>query len=69
MNKFDLKAMNEKRKKLAGACKTMIYVHENDFLRTRWATTKISFNLIELKRIQACDWNQLFENDYRKSRP
>ena len=61
---FNLNAMNKQRKKLAGACKTTIYVPENDFLLTKWSTNT-SIGLIELKRVQACDWDQLFENDCR----
>lgn len=44
--------LNKERKKLAGACKVAIHVDERLFLLFKWAT-KISLNLIELKRIDA----------------
>ncbi|XP_055307077.1 uncharacterized protein LOC129571329, partial [Sitodiplosis mosellana] len=50
---LNLLALNKERAKLAGACKTTIYVPEKIFLATKWAKTKTDFNLIELKRHQA----------------
>lgn len=62
--KFDLYELNEERKRLIGACKTTIYVDEATFLTIKWATSKTDYDLVELKRLQACDWDQLFENDF-----
>lgn len=62
-NELNLIALNKERQKLAGACKTTIYVHDDAFLATKWATTKTNFDLIELKRVHACDWDKFFEND------
>lgn len=68
-NKLNLIAMNKERQKLPGACKTIIYVPDELFLTTKWAMTKTNFNLIELKRYEACDWDQFFENDCKVCRP
>lgn len=63
---LNLIEMNKEREKLSGAGKTIIYVQEDIFLATKWATTKMNFNFIELKRSEAFDWDQLFESNCGK---
>lgn len=62
-NLLDLFALNKERKKLAGACKTTIYVDEKVFIATKWATEKTNYDLIELKRLESREWALNFEND------
>ncbi|XP_055306369.1 uncharacterized protein LOC129570695 [Sitodiplosis mosellana] len=50
---LDIAALNKERKKLAGARKVIIYVGEDVYLATKWATTETSLELIELKRKQS----------------
>ncbi|XP_055306370.1 uncharacterized protein LOC129570696 [Sitodiplosis mosellana] len=47
---LDIAALNKERKKLVGARKVNIYVNEDVYLATKWATTDTSLELIELKR-------------------
>lgn len=61
--KLNLLELNKERENLPGACKTTIYINEKVFLTTKWANMKTNYNLIELKRVHACDWNQFFENE------
>lgn len=49
---INLSALNNEREKLAGAQKLLFYVPETILLKHKW-TTKIKYNLIELKRAQA----------------
>lgn len=56
---INLVALNNERKKLRRARKISFYVNEKIFLTQKWTTT-INFDLIELKRIQSCEREQLF---------
>lgn len=47
----DFLALNEQRKKLAGARKVTIYVDEKIFLKMKWSS-KLNFSMIQLKRIR-----------------
>ncbi|XP_055306474.1 uncharacterized protein LOC129570780 [Sitodiplosis mosellana] len=47
---IDLQALNKERKKLENACKVTLYVQEDIYLATKWATMKTAFDSIELKR-------------------
>lgn len=60
--KLDIAAWNKQRKKLAGAEKVTIYVPENLYLATKWATNKTDYSLIELKREHSydCDYGSYF---------
>lgn len=60
-NQLNLTALNNEREKLAGACKTTIYVDEYTFLTTKWASLKTNLSLIELKRMEACCWEDFFQ--------
>ncbi|XP_031637985.1 uncharacterized protein LOC116350355 [Contarinia nasturtii] len=50
---INLTALNEERKTLNRARKITIYVKENVFLATKWATKSTELDLITLKRIEA----------------
>ncbi|XP_055298555.1 uncharacterized protein LOC129566540 [Sitodiplosis mosellana] len=58
---IDLPALNKERKRLPGACKVTVYVKENIFLSTKWATAKTELSLVRLKRTAAVDWVHRFE--------
>lgn len=57
---YNLRALNEERKKLSGACKVTIYVFETYYLKTKMALKNLYTNhdLIEIKRYD------LVENTY-----
>lgn len=46
---LDLVALNDERKKLKGAQKTIIYLIEEIYLATKWALTETNFSLVQLK--------------------
>lgn len=56
---LDLLTMNKERKKLSGACKVHIYVKEDVYLATKWASNTIDLSLIELKRYDSMEWEEL----------
>lgn len=62
-NVIDLTALNNERKALAGARKITIYVAENIYLGTKWASKEITFNLVELKRVDGLKSEQLLYED------
>ena len=51
-----LKTWRKERAKLAGANKVTIFVQENVYLKTKWATKTIEHSLIEIKRDSSCQW-------------
>lgn len=53
---LDLSALNKERKKLAGACKVIIYVHNELFLATKLANG-LSRSLVEIKRLESLQLN------------
>lgn len=57
-----LLTLNEERKKVVGGRKITIYVPDNIFLKTKWATKSgnIDLKLIEMKRVHSIEWNQHF---------
>lgn len=55
----DLVALNEARKKLAGACKVAIFINEKQCMNLKWAG-KTHFSLIEIKRSESCDKNHVY---------
>lgn len=57
---IDLLALNNERKRLAGACKVTIYVEEVTFLSTKFSKVKTEFSLITLKRVDAVEWSPDF---------
>lgn len=59
---LSLKRLNEDRGKLLGARKVTVFVPDNIFLKTKWATENgnINLNLIELKRVDSIEWNHHF---------
>ncbi|XP_055307768.1 uncharacterized protein LOC129571917 [Sitodiplosis mosellana] len=59
-NVIDLKAINNERRKLNGACKMTIYVKDTIYLATKYATTNTQLSLIALKRSETHEW----EHDY-----
>lgn len=62
-NHLNLVRINNERSKLAGACKTTIYVDEHMYLAMKFSgISKTNYKFIELKRTLACNWKQMFEN-------
>lgn len=51
--RLNVAKLNQERQNLKGAKKVIIYVEENVFLTTRWATLKIDFNFIEMRRLSS----------------
>lgn len=49
-NILDLKALNNERMKLSGACRVEIYVSEEVFFATKWAIGVTNYHLVGLKR-------------------
>lgn len=45
-------ALDEERKKLDGACRIVIYLREEVYLRTKWASRNVHLSHIELRRIE-----------------
>lgn len=56
---LNLIALNKKREKLPNARKIILYVRDDVFLVTKWATRNgdINLNLIEMKRSDSLEWN------------
>lgn len=61
---LDLAALNRERQKLGRARKLIIYVKEQIFIATKWATKEMSFKYIELRRGESVEWNE-FNARYR----
>ncbi|XP_055305041.1 uncharacterized protein LOC129569872 [Sitodiplosis mosellana] len=64
---LDLAAWNKLREKLTEARKVTMYVEEDVYLATKWATDKTDYSLIELKRGNSYDWDEdllYFDFDY-----
>lgn len=55
-------ALNREREKLAGARKVTIYVPDNVFINSKWATRDgdVNLKMIELKRAYSYEWNHHF---------
>lgn len=60
---LDLKTLNDERKKLPGACKLIIFVRENVYLKTKEATRNLysNYELIEIKRIESIHYDQFLQ--------
>lgn len=52
---INLAKLNEQRRKLAGACKVVIFVRDHVFLETKWTTKNgdMNLSLIEMKRMHS----------------
>lgn len=59
---LNLVELNEERKKLMGAKKVIIYVRDDVFLATKWATHNgdTNLSLIEMRRSDSYEWNHHF---------
>lgn len=57
---LNLANLNKQRSKLADACKVTIYVHEKDYLATKWATNKLNYDFVEIKRNSSYKWHNDF---------
>lgn len=55
----DFVALNREREQLNQASKVTIFIDETNFLRMKWTST-LKFSLIELKQIESCDLDHLF---------
>lgn len=58
---MNLPRWNEEREKLAGAFKVTIYVDEDIYLATKWATNKTNYDFVEIKRLTSYEWHNDFE--------
>ena len=54
-NVLDVRALNRERNKLLGAQKVTIYVDEEAYLATKWASKGTTFDLIEIRRRSSND--------------
>lgn len=54
---IDLILLNKEREKLVGARNLIIYVEESIYLATKWKFGTTNFNLIELRRSHAMEWD------------
>ncbi|XP_031637114.1 uncharacterized protein LOC116349706 isoform X1 [Contarinia nasturtii] len=67
---IDLPALNKKREKLEGACKTTIYAQEDIYLATKSQFDQLTYSMIELKREQTFDWkHEWLEHKGNKNLP
>lgn len=64
---FDLTLFNKERKKLAGACKVIIYINENLICWHMASNYKIKYKLVELDRFQWFEWKEL-NTQYRHNK-
>lgn len=51
--------MNKERKKLAGARRVTIYINDRLILVSKWMKEATNLDLIELRRFESFDWNDL----------
>lgn len=56
---IDLLALNREREQLKGAQRLTIYVNEDFFNAHKWDGQPTRCSLIELRRYEACEWNDL----------
>lgn len=54
---LDLILLNKEREKLVGARNLIIYVEEDIYLATKWKLGTTNFNLIEVRRSHAMEWD------------
>ena len=60
---LDLRKLNDERKKVAGACKVVIYVTTDIFLSTKWAAKNgdLNLNFIEIRRADWYGWDHYYD--------
>lgn len=46
-------SLNQDRNKLTNACKTTIYLFDDAYVKLKWATNCINYNLIDVKRLES----------------
>lgn len=56
---LDIVTLNKVRKELPKARKVTIYVNEAVFLATKWATSEMFYDFVELRRGESITWNGL----------
>lgn len=56
---FSLSEWNRERRKLPGANKVTIYAEEKTYLKIKWATKGETFDMVDIKRADLCDWNPI----------
>lgn len=59
---IDLPALNKEREKLNGAKKVSIFVDEYFVLLAKWSNIPTRCRLVEVKRFESYDWNELNAN-------
>lgn len=52
---LDIFTLNEERKMLANACRVVIYVEEEIYLRMKWKSDNLSLSHIRIKRFDKCN--------------
>lgn len=57
--KIDLSQLNDDRNRLHRPCKVSIFLNENIYLAMKWAHDRIDFGLIEIKRYESQEWDDL----------
>lgn len=53
---LDVRFLNRERQKLDGANKMVIFVMEQLYLKTKRTLGRTNFDLVELKRVESCEW-------------
>lgn len=65
---INLAKLNNEREKLPGARKLLIFVKEEDYLTMKWTKNNLKFNLIEIRRFESFEWEELnARHRYKKS--
>lgn len=57
---FNLSALNRDRAQLLGARKITIFMQEQLYLRTKFATSSIQLQMIEIKMLESVEWDHYF---------
>lgn len=70
-NKFksiSLAKLNEERQKLVGERKLLIFVREKDYLAMKWTKKNLKYSLLEIRRFESFEWEELnARHRYKKS--
>lgn len=61
---LNLSRLNRERAELSNARKITMYVEEELYLATKWATGQLNLEFIQLKIIESHDWKHDFDKDF-----
>ena len=65
---ISLPKLNKEREKLIGAHKLLIFVKEEDYLAFKWSKNNLTFSLLEIRRFESFEWEELnARSRYKKS--